>query len=276
VTDGLSYGFREAAALLDIEESRLRYWAQTGLVTPSGARGARRFYAFGDLIAARTIHELLRRSVPIAEVRKLMQDLRDALPTDRERLYRVSVTFDGERLEIAEGATAGDAPAAIVLAADIRARIDQASAQAGTAPSAYQHFVRGCRLEEQEERLAEAEEAYRLAVAADPALGSAWTNLGNLLHRRGDSDGARLCYERAIEVEPDQPEGRFNLANLLDEAGESEMAIAEYGRVLRAAPDFADAHYNLAMTLERIGAGQQASVHMARWRELTAGGDLAG
>lgn len=275
--DSLSYGFREAAALLDIEESRLRYWSQAGLVTPSGQRGTRRYYTFGDLIAARAAHELLRRSVPIMQVRALLQDLRDALPADREELHGVRVGYDGTRLVVDnDSAAPAEGPGALFLAAEIRARIDGPGPKAKTAQSAYHHFVLGCRLDDEEGRQAEAEEAYRRAVATDPALGSAWTNLGNLLHRRGDNEGARECYERAIEIEPDQPEGRFNLANLLDEAGESEMAIAEYGRVLRMAPDFADAHYNLAMTLERIGAAEQARAHMTRWRELTSGGDLAG
>jgi len=278
--DDLSCGFREASALLDIEESRLRYWAQTGLVTPGGQRGTRHYYRFEDLITLRLAHELQQLGVAPAQTRQALQELRDALPPEHATLHRLRVAWSGSRVTVADDSTASppDGEGKLLFRTwEIRSRIQEAASTEGAAePSAYHHFLRGCRLDEQAGQEAEAEGAYRRALDLDPALGSAWTNLGNLLHRRGDAEGARRCYERAIELEPEQAEARYNLANLFDQAGESEMAIAEYERTLRAAPDFADAHHNLALTLDRIGAKERSLAHWTRYRELVADGDLAG
>jgi DNA-binding transcriptional MerR regulator len=272
--DEHSYGFREAAALLDVEESLLRYWAQTGLVSPSGRRGTRSFYTFADLIVLRAARELSRRGVGVASIRPALQALLGALPADRQALHRLRVGWDGTMLVFADEGEQAAPGVELFRTGDLRLRIDESARTAGDGQSAYHHFLLGCRLDHQDGRAADAERAYRCAVEIDPALGSAWTNLGNLLHRRGDGDAARRCYERAIEVEPDQPEARYNLANLLDQAGESEMAIAEYERTLRVAPDFADAHHNLALALERIGAVERAQAHRSRYHELSA--DRAG
>ena len=267
--DVLAHGFREAAGLLDIEESRLRYWAQTGLLTPSGQRGQRRYYTFADLIALRAAHELGRLGVAASRVRDALQELSGTIPGDLAAQARLRIDWDGVRLfATEEGADASEGEP-LFRACEIRARIDETVVQTGSAPSAYHYFVDGCRLDERPGTEAEAEAAYRRAIEADPALGSAWTNLGNLLHRRGDSAGARSCYERAVDLDPDHPEARYNLANVLDESGDAEMAIAEYERTLRVAPDFADAHYNLALLLERIGATDRAQAHLRRYRELS-------
>ena len=79
---------------------------------------------------------------------------------------------------------------------------------------------------------ARAEQCYREALALDPGLAAARTNLGSLAYRRGDVAAAREAFEAALAIDPDQPEARFNLANLVLEAGDLELAVAEFRRVL--------------------------------------------
>jgi tetratricopeptide (TPR) repeat protein len=262
-----AHGFREAALLLEIEESRLRYWAQTGLVTPSGQRGPRRYYTFSDLVALRAVQTLTARGVDVPRIREALRDFAPSLPSAVSTLASLRIGWDGARLRATEQDESGEGDT-LFLASEIRSRIEEAASAPDGAPSAYDHFVHGLRLDEQPGAERQAEAAYRRAVELDPMLGSAWTNLGNLLHRAGDAAGARRCYERSLEAEPEQPEARYNLANLLDESGEAEQALAEYERTLRQSPDFADAHHNLALLLERIGAIERAQLHMRRYQEL--------
>ena len=116
---------------------------------------------------------------------------------------------------------------------------------------------------------ARAERCYREALALDPGLAAARTNLGSLAYRaRRQRAAAREAFEAALALDPDQPEARFNLANLVLEAGDLELAVAEFRRVLQADPDFADAHYNLAVALERLGGRAQARAHLERYLAL--------
>lgn len=135
------------------------------------------------------------------------------------------------------------------------------------APSAYQHFLAGCRAEDGGD-LVLAEKCYQRALELEPSLAAAHTNLGNLAHRRGAADDARRCYQRALDLDPDQPEARFNLANLLDEMGETDLALAELLAVCSRHPSFADAHYNLALLLHRVGSLAQARHHLGQYLAL--------
>ncbi len=142
------------------------------------------------------------------------------------------------------------------------------------APSAYQHFLAGCRAEDGGDLLL-AEKCYWRALELEPSLAAAHTNLGNLAHRRGSVDDARRSYQRALDLDPDQPEARFNLANLLDEMGETDLALAELLAVCSRHPSFADAHYNLGLLLYRLGGPAQARHHLGQYLSLDAKSEWA-
>jgi DNA-binding transcriptional MerR regulator len=142
------------------------------------------------------------------------------------------------------------------------------------APSAYQHFLAGCRAEDGGD-LVLAEKCYQRALELEPSLAAAHTNLGNLAHRRGTADDARRFYQRALDLDPDQPEARFNLANLLDQLGETDLALAELLAVCSRHPSFADAHYNIGLLLYRLGGLAQARHHLGQYLSLDPGSEWA-
>src|SRR5205085_2259922 len=72
---------KDVARLLDVQEARLRYWAQTGFVGPSIRREGRFFYSFQDLIGVKAAKELLAHGLPLQTVRKNLDALRAALPS---------------------------------------------------------------------------------------------------------------------------------------------------------------------------------------------------
>jgi tetratricopeptide (TPR) repeat protein len=288
------YSVRDVARILGLHESRIRYWAQTGFINPSGVRDGRRLYTFGDLVGVKAAKELLDRGFPLQRVRRNLQALREALPQLEQPLAQLRVCSDGERLVVAHRERTfeplsgqlvldfevdelrsrvaeilqltPDADAAALRPGDIHATSPAPPVASSDEPStAYGWFLRGCACEAEGDAMA----AFERALALDPSLAAARTNLGNLHYRRGDVAAARSCYEAACELDPDQAEARYNLANLHEEAGDLEMAIAEHRRALSVSPDFADAHFNLALVLERAGHPTQAVAHWQRYLELT-------
>lgn len=281
---------REVARIFDLQEARLRYWAQTGFVGPSVRRGHRAFYTFEDLLAVKMAKELLEAGLPLQRVRKNLDALRAALPQLDRPLTRLKIACDGDRVvvvadDVAFEPTTGqlrlqfdvaslDARIAEVLelprgAGQISGRGAEPTSPAAEPPppTAYAAFQQGLRAEDAGDA-ARAEALYRRALDADASFAAAWTNLGNVLAARGARGEAREAYERALALDPEQPEARFNLANLLADVGEIDLALAECRRVTTICPEFADAHYNLALLYARVGSIPQAKSHLLRYLEL--------
>jgi len=299
-----AYSYGGAAKILDIAESKLRYWAQVGFVGPSGRRGGKPVFSFQDLVSVKAAKDLVDRGFKAAEIRKAIEGVRAALPHLDRPLDRLRVAFDGTRLVVVDddsafepsgqkvfdfglaelagklgytpspaGAAAGAPSTAAVPLADVpKAEVepDRPRPKAIFTPtrSAYDWFVEGTRAEAAGSDDARAETCYREALALDPGLAAARTNLGSLAYRAGDVSAARDAFEAALALDPDQPEARFNLANLVLESGDLELAVAEFRRVLQADPEFADAHFNLAVALERLGGRAQARAHLEHYLAL--------
>jgi len=295
-----TYSFGGAAKILDIAESKLRYWAQVGFVGPSGRRGGKPVFSFQDLVSVKAAKELVDRGFKAGEIRKAIEGVRAALPHLDRPLDRLRVAFDGTRLVVVDdqsafepsgqkvfdfglaeladkmGYTPPPTPAAGELAGRAALPLAEAPKPEGAKPkatftaarSAYDWFVEGTRAEAAGGDDARAASCYREALALDPGLAAARTNLGGLAYRAGDAATAREAFEAALALDPDQPEARFNLANLVLETGDLELAVAEFRRVLQADPEFADAHFNLAVALERLGGRSQARAHLEHYLAL--------
>jgi tetratricopeptide (TPR) repeat protein len=293
-----AYSYGGAAKILDIAESKLRYWAQVGFVGPSGRRAGKPVYSFQDLVSVKAAKELVDRGFKAAEIRKAIEGVRSALPHLDRPLDRMRVAFDGTRLVVVDEESAfeptgqkvfdfglaelagklgytppqtvGETRPAVPLPEAPKPEKATAKAAFTSARSAYDCFVEGTRAEASggDDGDARAEQCYREALALDPGLAAARTNLGSLAYRAGDTAAARDAFEAALALDPDQPEARFNLANLVLEDGDLELAVAEFRRVLQADPEFADAHFNLAIALERLGGRAQARAHLEHYLAL--------
>jgi tetratricopeptide (TPR) repeat protein len=280
-----TYTFAGAAKILDLNESKLRYWAQVGFVGPSARRGGKPVFTFQDLVSIKAAKELVDRGFKAAEIRKALDRVRASLPHVDRPLDRIRVAFDGASLVVVDDGHAYDTSGQKVFdfgLADLRTSADRVAevrpktpvpeigGDAGAKRTAYDWFAEGTLREASgaTEGDAEAEACYQRALALDAGLAAAHTNLGSIAHRRGDADEARAAFERALAIDPDQVEARFNLANLILESGDLELAVAEFRRVLQIAPDFGDAHYNLAVALERLGGRAQARAHLEKYLTL--------
>lgn len=82
------------------------------------------------------------------------------------------------------------------------------------------HFLQG--------RSAEALIELEAAVAADPALTSAWLNLGHVARAGGDAARAAAALARYAQLVPGDPDGRWALAEASREAGLGAQALEAY------------------------------------------------
>ena len=284
------YNMGQVARLFSLHESRLRYWAQTGLVGPSVRRGGRFYFTFRDLINVRAVVELLKAGLSVQRVREQLVKLRASLDQEDQDIAGLRICSDGDSVvAIADGVAYKPDSGQVVmnfavasLSSQIakihamapreqRPKADPPQAQNGgktiDSMTAYQLFLSAGAAEDRG-RTRQAEALYKQALVREPSLAPALTNLGNLYFRRGEMEEARSAYEQALEFEPSQPEARFNLANLWESLGETDTAIAELKRVCQLAPNFADAHYNLGVLLSRVGGHSQARNHLERYLEL--------
>jgi predicted O-linked N-acetylglucosamine transferase (SPINDLY family) len=100
-------------------------------------------------------------------------------------------------------------------------------------------------------KLAEAEYAYRQALAAQPDDPNILHLFATLLDQRGDGDTALALLQRCVELRPGYIQARFNLARLLRRRGALEQAEAMCRAVIALAPGHVDAHLELAGILMR-------------------------
>jgi tetratricopeptide (TPR) repeat protein len=293
------YSVRDVARILAVQESRLRYWTQTGFVGPTVRKGGRFYYTFCDLVAVKAAKDLLAADIPLQKARKAVESLKKALPADTHPTSRMRVCSDGETIvalkdDVAFEPISGQVVMAFTLPSfgehisEVLAmpRVDPASSgapqqeitdsptEANGGTTAYRHFIEACAAMDRGDHET-AEHLFRQAIDLEPHMAAALTNLGNLVYRQGEAEEARRLYERALEHDPGQPEARYNLANLLEDVGETDLAIAELRKVCAAAPDFADAHYNLGLMLAQVGGTSQAKQYLERYLELDGASEWA-
>lgn len=299
------YSVKETAKIFGLQPSQLRYWTQTGFVSPTVRRGGRLFYTFRDLVGVKAAKELLATGITMDQARPSIETLKDNLPDAVHPTSPLSICSDGTHVEVnREDEVTPPETREVLMAfrvsslashiAEVLKRPlpstpapadvpgEAASTEAATSvpiaiqadetdshqqPSAYECFRSGYQAETGGD-LESAEAWYLRALGEEDSLAAAHTNLGNVLYERGDHQRAREAYETALDCDPDQPEARYNLGNLLEEMGETELAIAEFRQVVNRHPQFADAHYNLGLVLLRVGGRAQARAHLSRYLEL--------
>ncbi len=264
--------------MLDLEPWRIRHLARRGVLHPQ--RDERRHYrfAFVDLVILRTVSALLEQGVAFRRVRAALERQRTQLPAERS-LTELRLDTDGRRVILREDDNAWDAESlqgvfdfqtldlADALAPLLRPKPRDAMQPAADLDAAAWYEL-GCELEF--ECAAEAQAAYRRAIAADPGHVDARVNLGRLCHEAGDLAAAEEHYRKALDHRPNDLTARFNLGVALEDGGRLSEARNAYRETVLADPDHADAHFNLAGVYERLGRQHQALRHLKAYRRLVS------
>jgi DNA-binding transcriptional MerR regulator len=261
-TPATLYTVRDVARIFGLQESRIRYWAQTGFINPSGNEGGKRLYTFLDLIGIRAAKELLDRGIPLQRVRKNLQALREAVPHLPQPLSQLRVRSDGEQLVVADGQGAFDPLSGQLLLdfeiEELRSRVaevleitSEASPPAGPPPGSG--------------RILSSEGGTTDAGLAggpnqqEPADGLPTTAYGWFLRGCGQDgtaaseEEALMAFQKAVELDPSLASAHTNLGNLYYRRAERARARQHYETACTLEPTQAEAHYNLANLYEEEG-----------------------
>jgi tetratricopeptide (TPR) repeat protein len=274
-----AYSTREVAELLGLDIARVRSLMRSGVVNPQRDGAGHAAFTFQDLVLLRTAKGLIDAKVPARRITKALQALASQLPTDRP-LSAVRVQIDGDRVIVRDNASTWEPESGqTVLDFSIRELGDKVAPlardsvqRALRAASTADDLFHAALESEEIGATADAEAAYRNAIAADPKHVAAHINLGRLRHVGRALDEAERLYRRALELEPTHPTARFNLGVVLEDRGATADAIAEYLEAVRLDPRVADVHFNLARLYQQTGDQQAALRHFSRFRALTRDG----
>ncbi|MCL2647239.1 MAG: tetratricopeptide repeat protein [Phycisphaerales bacterium] len=110
-------------------------------------------------------------------------------------------------------------------------------------------------------QLAEAIDAYHMAIAINPNFSEAWGNLGLAFHEAHNLPSAIFAFNALLKLTPNDPLAHNALANALRDQGHYQAALDSYHRALALRPNYAIAHNNLGKLLHDLGRLPQAIEH---------------
>src|SRR5262245_34911970 len=122
-------------------------------------------------------------------------------------------------------------------------------------------------------RLADAENAYRAALAIVPADPAVTHNLGVVIAAQGRHREAIGWFEQALGADPAFASAHYNRAIALMTLGETQEAIKAFGRAATLEPQHYQAHRALGFLWLSQGERGRALDHFARTYELRRGDD---
>ncbi len=109
---------------------------------------------------------------------------------------------------------------------------------------------------------------FRKAIRLKPSVIEVHKNLGTLLLKQGDLQGAADVFVKLIQLLPDSPDMRFNLAAIRQSQGQLDAAREGFQEALRLDPGIVDAHINLGRIAVAQGDFPAAVASYSRALEL--------
>ena len=167
-------------------------------------------------------------------------------------------------LDRAEEALARSGPSRVAMADPLMHELTT------LAIGALPHLARG-HAAAREGRLADAESAYRQAVAADATNVRAHESLAVLLLRRGDPEGAIEHFGVAVRLAPENAQAHSDLGVLLAELGRNDRALEHLGRAVELEPGLVEGLLALGNVQARLGRLDEAEATYRRVLESDPG-----
>ena len=112
---------------------------------------------------------------------------------------------------------------------------------------------------------------YRQAIALDPGMALAYSNLGALLQSKGELAQAESLYLKTIELRPGYALAWNNLGIVRYKRGDGAGAVQAFRKSIELKPDDAGAVYNLGRIYQQAGMPDSAAVVFERAYRLEPG-----
>lgn len=113
----------------------------------------------------------------------------------------------------------------------------------------------------------EAEEQYKLAVAANPSDEKAITRLGDLAVDKGDLDSATSSYKHALLLAPNDANALVGLARVYTEKNDPQSALPLLERVVAADSSNVQAHYRLSVVYRKLKRPEDAKRQLDEYQK---------
>ena len=114
---------------------------------------------------------------------------------------------------------------------------------------------------------AEAEQEYKLAIAANSSDEKAIARLGDLTADKGDLDGAATYYKQALALVPDDADALLGMARVFTEKNDPNAAAPLLERVVAADPTNETAHYRLSAVYRKLNRPEDAKRELAAYQK---------
>ena len=275
MTPNEEYSRADVRRKFGLSERQLQNWERKSLVP------AATFYSFSDLIAFQTLIKLRENKIPIREIARALDSLREKLDWVKHPLAELRVVSDGKRIAVhVAGQKMEAVTGQILLDFDASAlgglkSFPDRKPKVNRTRESEVWFQKGLELEETGAPVEHAVDAYKKVLELNPGAAGALVNLGTIYYRLRKFDEAEKYYLDAIKADPVYPLAQFNLGNLYDEQGRLPEAFGYYRRALSLNPQYADAHFNLALLCERTGDPLKAVHHWKAYLKLDGSGQWA-
>jgi tetratricopeptide (TPR) repeat protein len=113
-----------------------------------------------------------------------------------------------------------------------------------------------------------AEESYLQAIELDPKFCDAMDNLGVLLRRKGDFEGAISWYQKSLEIAPQNEVAMQNIALAYSLQGQLENAAEWYAKLIETAPANPEGYFGLGNMYYKLEQPEKAIVYLKKADEL--------
>lgn len=120
-----------------------------------------------------------------------------------------------------------------------------------------------------------AEASYEKAVAYNPELAPAHSDLGYIHYVKGNYEEAEEKFKKTIEIDSTYVGAYFYLGKLYDRKGMVDRAIEQYEKAVRILPEYAAAHFFLGKDYEKKGLVKKALGAYRNYLRFAPDGDGA-
>jgi len=138
---------------------------------------------------------------------------------------------------------------------------------------AHSFRFRGCRRALSGGQLAEAIEAYQLALEEDPDNVSVMVNLGVAYYNSGQLGDATEQYQDALQIAPDDADIHSNLGAAYVQQNNLEDGLEEDQRAIELDPNLAQAYFGLGVVYDALEQREEAIAAFEKFQQLDEGQD---
>jgi len=114
---------------------------------------------------------------------------------------------------------------------------------------------------------AEAEQEYKLALAANGSDVKALTKLGDIAADKGNLDEAATYYKKAVDVAPNDADALQGMARVYTEKNDPAAALPLLERVVSEDPTNVQAHYRLSAVYRKLNRPEDAKRELAEYQK---------